>query len=263
MQQHPMQGHQMQPMIPTFATANITTEHIQKYLDENKQLILAILDNQNLGKLNECAQYQAKLQQNLMYLAAIADSQPQPPTAHSQMTPNATMQPGTHYLQHQQAQQQVAQSVMAGRVPMQYAQQQLQQEHQHQQQLQHQHQQQQHQQQQLQHHQHQQSMHSQLGMSSGGNNGLHMLHNEAGMGGNGSLSSRGIPDFGRGTSGSTGETMQPNRGLGADTRVGNKQDGVSSENAHPGSGDVHGNSTGHNADESEPLYLKASEEEAN
>jgi hypothetical protein len=28
---------------------------IVQYLDENKQLILAILDNQNLGKLNECA----------------------------------------------------------------------------------------------------------------------------------------------------------------------------------------------------------------
>lgn len=27
-----------------------------QYLDENKQLILAILDNQNLGKLSECAQ---------------------------------------------------------------------------------------------------------------------------------------------------------------------------------------------------------------
>jgi len=26
-----------------------------QYLDENKQLILAILDNQNLGKLNDCA----------------------------------------------------------------------------------------------------------------------------------------------------------------------------------------------------------------
>eukprot|EP00850_Spirogloea_muscicola_P003304 SM000013S26473 [mRNA] locus=s13:489333:490568:- [translate_table: standard] len=51
-----------------------------QYLDENKQLILAILDNQNLGKLNECAQYQARLQQNLMYLAAIADAQPQAPT---------------------------------------------------------------------------------------------------------------------------------------------------------------------------------------
>lgn len=30
-----------------------------QYLDENKQLILAILDNQNLGKLNECATYVA------------------------------------------------------------------------------------------------------------------------------------------------------------------------------------------------------------
>lgn len=28
-----------------------------QYLDENKQLILAILENQNLGKLAECAQY--------------------------------------------------------------------------------------------------------------------------------------------------------------------------------------------------------------
>jgi hypothetical protein len=39
----------------TYSGTAITTELIQKYLDENKQLILAILDNQNLGKLNECA----------------------------------------------------------------------------------------------------------------------------------------------------------------------------------------------------------------
>jgi hypothetical protein len=32
-----------------------------QYLDENKQLILAILDNQNLGKLNECATYASEL----------------------------------------------------------------------------------------------------------------------------------------------------------------------------------------------------------
>lgn len=32
-----------------------------QYLDENKQLILAILDNQNLGKLNECATYASNL----------------------------------------------------------------------------------------------------------------------------------------------------------------------------------------------------------
>ncbi|GLJ54357.1 hypothetical protein SUGI_1167100 [Cryptomeria japonica] len=260
MQGHPMQGHQMQPMIPAFATTNITTEHIQKYLDENKQLILAILDNQNLGKLNECAHYQAKLQQNLMYLAAIADSQPQSPAAHAQIPPNAAMQPSAHYMQHQQQQQQVAQSVMAGRVPMQYAQQ-LQQEHQHQQQLQ---QQQQQQQQQQLHHQHQQSIHSQLGMNSGGNNGLQMLHGEAGMGGNGPLSSRGMPDFGRGSAGNAAEAMQTNRGLGMDARVGNKQEGVASANAHQGSGDGHGISGGaHNADESEASYLKASEEEGN
>jgi len=58
------------------APAVVTTELIQKYLDENQQLILAILENQNVGKLVECAKYQAKLQENLMYLAAIADAQP-------------------------------------------------------------------------------------------------------------------------------------------------------------------------------------------
>ena len=54
----------------------VTTELIQKYLDENQQLILAILENQNVGKLAEGAKYQTKLQENLMYLAAIADAQP-------------------------------------------------------------------------------------------------------------------------------------------------------------------------------------------
>uniref|UniRef100_A0A0D9XU60 SS18 N-terminal domain-containing protein n=1 Tax=Leersia perrieri TaxID=77586 RepID=A0A0D9XU60_9ORYZ len=79
--------------------AGITTEQIQKYLDENKQLILAILENQNLGKLAECAQYQAQLQKNLLYLAAIADAQPpQNPGSRPQM-----MQPGAspgagHYM---------------------------------------------------------------------------------------------------------------------------------------------------------------------
>ncbi|XP_062204547.1 GRF1-interacting factor 3-like isoform X2 [Phragmites australis] len=67
---------QPQPAAVTPA-AGITTEQIQKYLDENKQLILAILEKQNLGKLAECAQYQAQLQKNLLYLAAIADAQPQ------------------------------------------------------------------------------------------------------------------------------------------------------------------------------------------
>ncbi|CAH1446620.1 unnamed protein product [Lactuca virosa] len=58
----------------------ITTEQIQKCLEDNKNLIMAIMENQNLGKFQECAQYQAVLQKNLMYLAAIADTHPPPPT---------------------------------------------------------------------------------------------------------------------------------------------------------------------------------------
>ena len=52
---------------------DISTELIQKYLDENQNLILAILENQNVGRLAECARYQNRLQQNLMYLASIVD----------------------------------------------------------------------------------------------------------------------------------------------------------------------------------------------
>ena len=65
-----------EPAGATSTPAVVTTELIQKYLDENQQLILAILENQNVGKLVECAKYQTKLQENLMYLAAIADAQP-------------------------------------------------------------------------------------------------------------------------------------------------------------------------------------------
>ncbi|XP_039008356.1 GRF1-interacting factor 3-like [Hibiscus syriacus] len=88
------QPQQMIPMMPSFPPNNITTEQIQKYLDENKKLILAILDNQNLGKLAECAQYQAQLQKNLMYLAAICGC----------TTTNKRPQQQLH-LQHQQAMQ--------------------------------------------------------------------------------------------------------------------------------------------------------------
>ncbi|KAJ8464222.1 hypothetical protein OPV22_026774 [Ensete ventricosum] len=93
-------------------TANITTEQIQKYLDENKQLILAILENQNLGKLAECAQYQAQLQRNLLYLAAIADAQPQSHAVRPQMMP----QGGGHFMQQ-------APPVFPPRVPLQFPQQ--------------------------------------------------------------------------------------------------------------------------------------------
>ncbi|TKY61218.1 GRF1-interacting factor 3 [Spatholobus suberectus] len=91
------------------APRKITTEEVQLYLDENKKLILAIMKNKNLRKLDECAKYQELLQQNLMYLAAIADwQQPRTPDMPPQMTPPLGMQPEycmqpENYMQHPQA----------------------------------------------------------------------------------------------------------------------------------------------------------------
>ncbi|XVF10162.1 hypothetical protein REPUB_Repub07fG0158900 [Reevesia pubescens] len=87
---------------------NITTEYIQKYLDENKELIMAILENQNKGKLAESASFQAQLQQNLMFLAKIADAQPQASTS-SQISPQCAVQ--------QERQVQSAQAAMAKQHP--------------------------------------------------------------------------------------------------------------------------------------------------
>ncbi|XP_011043713.1 PREDICTED: GRF1-interacting factor 3-like [Populus euphratica] len=78
---------------------SITTEQIQKYLEENKQLIMAILENQNKGNVSECASYQAQLQQNLMYLARIADAQPQGTTMPSQMPPQKPAVKQEQYMQ--------------------------------------------------------------------------------------------------------------------------------------------------------------------
>lgn len=171
---------QMQPMMASYYPNNVTTDHIQQYLDENKSLILKIVESQNSGKLTECAENQAKLQRNLMYLAAIADSQPQPPNVHSQFSGSGIMQPGAHYMQHQQAQQMTPQSFMAARSSMLYNSQQpyaaLQQQ--------------------------QAALHNQLGMGSGGTSGLHMLQNEGSNAGpNSGLGAGGFPDFGRSSSG--------------------------------------------------------------
>ncbi|KAK2637888.1 hypothetical protein Ddye_025683 [Dipteronia dyeriana] len=219
MQQHLMQ---MQPMMAAYYPNNVTTDHIQQYLDENKSLILKIVESQNSGKLSECAENQARLQRNLMYLAAIADSQPQPPTMHSQQFPSSgVMQPGGHYMQHQQAQQISPQSIMAARSSMMYTQQQfsaLQQ---------------------------QQGMHGQLGMSSGGGTGLHMLQSEgSAAGGNGGLGGGGFPDFNRGSS---GEGMHGRGGIAG----GSKQDIGNSEGRGGSSGGQDGGET---------LYLKGGDD---
>ncbi|PON73459.1 SS18 family [Trema orientale] len=217
MQQHLMQ---MQPMMAAYYPNNVTTDHIQQYLDENKSLILKIVESQNSGKLGECAENQARLQRNLMYLAAIADSQPQPPTMHAQYPSSSIMQPGAHYMQHQQAQQMAPQSLMAPGSSMLYSQQPyaaLQ----------------------------QQALHSQLGMSSGGSTGLHMLQSDIGSaGGSGPLGAGGFPDFGRGSAG---------EGLHRGMAGGGKQDIGSS-----GSAEGRGGSSG--GDGGEILYLKSADD---
>ncbi|KAG8475190.1 hypothetical protein CXB51_031768 [Gossypium anomalum] len=220
------QPPQMIPVMPSYPPTNITTEQIQKYLDENKKLILAILDNQNLGKLAECAHlcysvtdnavgfplpgfclsplvhvanvlsgYQAQLQKNLMYLAAIADAQPQStPTMSPQMAPHPAMQPGGYFMQHPQA---AAMSQQPGmypqKVPLQFSSPHQMQDPQH---LLYQ-----------QHQQHQQAMQGQMGIRPGGpNNSMHPMHSEASLGG-----------------GSSGGPPQPSGP--SDGRAGNKQEG--------------------------------------
>ncbi|OAY84945.1 GRF1-interacting factor 1-like isoform X2 [Ananas comosus] len=175
MQQHLMQ--MQQPIMAAYASPNqVTTDIIQQYLDENKQLILAILDNQSSGKAEECAQNQARLQRNLMYLAAIADSQPQVPTA-AQHLPNSLMQQGSRYMQHPQAQQMTPQSLLAARSSMLYAQSPMSV---------------------LQQQQQQAALHGHFGMAAGGSSGgFNMLHGESGGGGNGALAPGVFPNFGR------------------------------------------------------------------
>lgn len=146
-----------------------------------------------------------------------------------QFPAGVAMQPGARYLQHQQAQPMTAESLMAARSSMLYAQQPLSALQQ------------------------QASLNSQLGMISGANNGLHMLHSDASIGGNGALAARGFPDFCR----STGESLQAATGRGL-TGAGKQDVG------HAGSAEGRGgNAGGQNTDGTEPLYLKSSEEEAN
>lgn len=212
----------MMQHMTTYASSNITTELIQKYLDENKQLILAILDNQNLGKLNECATYQAKLQQNLMYLAAIADAQPQGPS--SQMpapAPAPTMQPAQQYMQQQQQLRMMSQQNSMIPSYLQHSQQAS-----------------------------QQNFYSQQSLLSGGGGSIHMMSTDRGIGGNGSQASPGYSDGGRDQS-QMGLAMQ------GDMHGGNGTDlGCSSPLGHRGDG---GNGHGQGTDDSEASYLKGSD----
>ncbi|KAG6586325.1 GRF1-interacting factor 1, partial [Cucurbita argyrosperma subsp. sororia] len=226
MQQHLMQ---MQPMMAAYYPNNVTTDHIQQYLDENKSLILKIVESQNSGKLNECAENQARLQRNLMYLAAIADSQPQPSAMHAQYSSSGLIQPGGHYIQHQQAQQMTPQSLMAARSSMLYTQQPFSS---------------------LQ----QQALHSQLGMTSGGGIGFNMLQNDAAnAGGNGGAlgggggGGGGFPDF--------------SHNAAADSLHRSLAGGSKQDMGGTGSGEGRGGSSGsHGGDGGENLYLKSADD---
>ncbi|XP_038877667.1 GRF1-interacting factor 1 [Benincasa hispida] len=160
-----------------------------------------------------------------MYLAAIADSQPQPSAMHAQYSSSGIIQPGGHYIQHQQAQQMTPQSLMAARSSMLYTQQPFST---------------------LQ----QQALHGQLGMSSGGGLGFNMLQNDAtnaGGGNGGALGGGGFPDFGHGAA---GESLH--RSLAG----GSKQDmgGTGSAEGRGGSSGSHGGDGG------ETLYLKSADD---
>ncbi|KAG5566077.1 hypothetical protein RHGRI_001870 [Rhododendron griersonianum] len=207
---------------------------VEQYLEENKKLILAILENQNLGKLAECAQYQTQLQKNLMYLAAIADAQPQAPTMPAQvppqMAPHPAMQAGGFYMQHPQA-------AAMGQQPGLFAQRpqlQFNSPHQLQEHLQQQHHQLQQQQQLHQHHQ--QAMQGQMGMRSGGaNNGMHPPHVEAAHGGG----SGGVPPP-------------------SDARGGSKQD--ASEARTPGTRGPGSSGAGHGGGDGDLSHTKGTDE---
>ncbi|KAK1392170.1 GRF1-interacting factor 3 [Heracleum sosnowskyi] len=169
-------------MKPAPPSKLVSTEQIQKYLEENKNLILAILEHQNQGKVAECNQLQAVLQKNLMNLAAIADAQP-PPSGPSQVPPSSVAQQG-NYMQSPQGPMMQQQQGGSGisKVPKANA-------------PRSQEQQQQQQQQQLLHFQQQQQIYGQMAMRAGANNGMHGMNQmmQHGMGTSGSLmDARGI-----------------------------------------------------------------------
>ncbi|CAI0397571.1 unnamed protein product [Linum tenue] len=116
-----------QGMLMNTPPGNVTTEQIQKYLDDNKQLIMAILEHQSVGKFAECSSLQNQLQQNLMYLAKIADAQPPPPQPQGTAppAPNVQMAP---VQQEQQQQQQQQHYIQASQGQIEWSQQQQQQQ---------------------------------------------------------------------------------------------------------------------------------------
>ncbi|CAA3005025.1 GRF1-interacting factor 2-like [Olea europaea var. sylvestris] len=167
MQQQPPQSMNSSPSTPLNL---ITTEQIQKYLEENKNLIMAILENQNLGKMAECAQYQAILQKNLMYLAAVADAQPPPGQTSSQVPTSSVASQGNYMQQSQASAVKQQHGAPMAKLPFQVNALRPQD-----------------QQNQLLQFQQQQQMQGHFGIGGGVNNGTHFLMQPGGVGSSGSL----------------------------------------------------------------------------
>ncbi|XP_072321564.1 SS18-like protein 2 [Eucyclogobius newberryi] len=56
--------------------AKVNQETIQQLLDENDQLVRCITEYMQKGRAVECVQYQQILHRNIVYLATIADANP-------------------------------------------------------------------------------------------------------------------------------------------------------------------------------------------
>ena len=63
------------PTLQNKVQAHLSADMVQRILDENQQLILAVIENQQTNNTHECAQYLQNLQRNLMMLATIGDGQ--------------------------------------------------------------------------------------------------------------------------------------------------------------------------------------------
>ena len=55
--------------------AVLSADAVQRVLDENQQIILAVIENQNKQQGHDCAKWLQKLHRNLMMLATLGDGQ--------------------------------------------------------------------------------------------------------------------------------------------------------------------------------------------
>ena len=70
-----MQGEGQTQQHRAASQALLSADMVQRVLDENQQLILAVIENQHKLQAHECSEYLSKLHRNLMMLATFGDNQ--------------------------------------------------------------------------------------------------------------------------------------------------------------------------------------------